>query len=199
MLNTKTEKLDRRVIRTRKLLREAFLELMFEQDFQGITVQDITDHAMINRATFYAHFEDKYALFDHTIKTMFQDHLEQNIPHANHLTHENLRLLSLSTLTFLSQFMGHCAPSHRNDDLPFEKQIQTHLSEILHMWISNLDPSIIAATTSIELVSIATSSAIFGSAIYHARGRSTLSQEDYITQLMMLLVNGVCPVVAEKH
>ncbi len=199
MLNTKPEKLDRRVIRTRKLLREAFLELIVEQDFQAITVQDITDRAMINRATFYAHFEDKYALFDHTIKTMFQDHLEQNMPNTNHLTHENLRLLSLSTLTFLSQFMGHCAPSHRNNDLPFEKQIQIHLSEILHMWISNLDQSTIPANTSIDLMSIATSSAIFGSAMYYARGNSSLSQEDYIEQLMTLLVNGVCPIVGEKH
>ena len=197
MLNIKTEKLDRRVIRTRNLLREAFLELMNEQQFQQMTVQDITDRAMINRATFYAHFEDKYALFDYIIKTQFQDHLEQTMPHAKHLSADNLRLLSLSTLTFLSQFIGHCAPSQRNNDLPFEKQIQSYLHAVLFQWLTELDPMIIPANISTDLIATATSSAIFGSVMHYAQHKSPLSQEDYIEQLMTLLMNGVCHIVCD--
>jgi AcrR family transcriptional regulator len=197
LLNTKPEKLDRRVIRTRKLLREAFLELMNEQQFQQLTVQDITDRAMINRATFYAHFDDKYALFNYTIKTLFQEHLESRMPDTNRLTYDNLRALSLATLTFLSQFIAHCAPAERNNDLPFEKQIQIHLREILCQWLDQLDPTIIPANTSIDLIATATSSAIFGSVMHHARGNNSLSQEDYIEQLLSLLMNGVCSVVSD--
>ena len=117
------------------------------------------------------------------------------MPDANRLTYDNLRLLSLSTLTFLSQFIGHCAPSQRNDDLPFEKQIQSHLREVLHLWINELDPMLIPVNTSVDLIATATSAAIFGSVIHHARGNSSLSQDEYIDQLLTLLMNGVCSIV----
>jgi len=180
-------------------LHEAFLELMFEQEFQQITVQDITDRAMINRATFYAHFDDKYELFDYTIKTMFQDHLEAHMPNAHALTYDNLHLLALSSLSFLTQFMGHCAPSHRNNDLPFEKQIQSYLHDVLCQWLNELDSTKVVVKLSPELIATATSSAIFGSVMYYARGNISLSQDDYIQQLMTLLMNGVCPIVSEKY
>ena len=196
MINTKPEKLDRRVIRTRSLLRQAFLELVNEQAFQTMTVQDITDRAMINRATFYAHFEDNYALFDYVIQTLFQDHLDENMPDANSLTVENLRLLSLSTLTFLTQFMGHCAPTERNNDLPFEQQLQNYLRDVLYQWLTELDLMIISADISTDLIATATSSTIFGSVMHFARHKSSLSQDDYIDQLMTLLLNGVCPIVS---
>ena len=54
---------DPRVKRTRKLLQDALLELLTEKNFDAITVQDIAERSTINRATFYAHFADKYALF----------------------------------------------------------------------------------------------------------------------------------------
>lgn len=195
LLNTKPEKVDRRVLRTRKLLLEAFSDLMQELHFQQITVQKIADRAMINRATFYDHFDDKYALFDYTIKTRFQDHLEQDMSDASGMTYENLQLLSLSTLTFLSQFIAHCAPAERNNDLPFETQIQSYLREVLHQWINELDPLTIPANISVDLVVTATSSAIFGTVMHYARGNSLLSEEAYIEQLLTLLMNGICPII----
>ncbi|MBK8823892.1 MAG: TetR family transcriptional regulator [Anaerolineales bacterium] len=33
-------------------------------------MQDVTDKAQVNRATFYAHFQDKYALLDYSISQM---------------------------------------------------------------------------------------------------------------------------------
>lgn len=53
---------DPRVKRTRQLLMQAFMELLKEKkDISSISVQDIAERATLNRATFYAHFEDKYA------------------------------------------------------------------------------------------------------------------------------------------
>lgn len=48
----------RSAIRSRKLIREAFLKLLNEKDLQKITVTDIVTLADINRATFYAHYPD---------------------------------------------------------------------------------------------------------------------------------------------
>ncbi len=58
-----TQKLeDLRVRRTRKLLQKALLEAATEKGFAHVTVRDITERAMVNRATFYRHYEDKYDL-----------------------------------------------------------------------------------------------------------------------------------------
>src|SRR5262249_7239093 len=50
---------DRRVRRTRELLRGAFRELIHEKGYDRITVQDILDRADVGRSTFYAHYRDK--------------------------------------------------------------------------------------------------------------------------------------------
>ncbi|WP_086348218.1 TetR/AcrR family transcriptional regulator [Candidatus Enterococcus clewellii] len=58
------KKKDLRVMRTHKMIIEAFFYLVEEKGFDAITVQEIADRAMINRATFYAHFKDKQDLYD---------------------------------------------------------------------------------------------------------------------------------------
>jgi len=61
---------DPRIKRTLNLIREAFVSLMDEKGFDQITVQDITKHAEINRATFYRHYLDKYDLLEKTVDEM---------------------------------------------------------------------------------------------------------------------------------
>ncbi|EFH84564.1 TetR/AcrR family transcriptional regulator [Ktedonobacter racemifer] len=53
---------DLRVRRTHHFLQEAMIELITEKGFESITVGDIAERAMINRATFYRHYQDKYDL-----------------------------------------------------------------------------------------------------------------------------------------
>jgi len=74
LLNPKEEeKLDPRVKRTRNLILTAFESLLAEKGFESISVQDVTDKAEINRATFYKHFVDKYALLDYSIGVQARD------------------------------------------------------------------------------------------------------------------------------
>lgn len=61
-------KIDRRIIRTRHLLRSALLALIRERGFDLITVQDITERAGLNRATFYLHYADKHDLLSQTVR-----------------------------------------------------------------------------------------------------------------------------------
>lgn len=53
---------DPRIRRTRQLLQGALRNLMQRRNFDEISVQDIADEATVNRATFYDHYNDKYAL-----------------------------------------------------------------------------------------------------------------------------------------
>jgi AcrR family transcriptional regulator len=53
------KKIDRRVRRTRRMFREAILELVMEKTFDDLTVTEITEHAGLRRATFYLHYTTK--------------------------------------------------------------------------------------------------------------------------------------------
>ena len=58
------KKTDLRVKRTNKMIIDAFIHLVEKSGFEQVTVQDIADEAMINRATFYAHYKDKQDLYE---------------------------------------------------------------------------------------------------------------------------------------
>ena len=56
------EKVDLRIKKTKKILFDALIRLMSKKNFEKIKVSDICEEALINRSTFYAHYEDKYDL-----------------------------------------------------------------------------------------------------------------------------------------
>ena len=53
---------DKRIRRTKKLLRQALTRLMQQKDFQSITVTDVVREADINRGTVYAHYREEWIL-----------------------------------------------------------------------------------------------------------------------------------------
>jgi len=89
MRNTKA---DRRSQRTRQLLSAALIELMLEQRYDEITVQDIIDRANVGRSTFYAHYLDKEDLlvsdFTRVLDTL--SHTIDEGTRADPHTHPNL-------------------------------------------------------------------------------------------------------------
>ncbi len=54
-------------------LREALFALMLEKDFDKITIKEITDHAQIDRSTFYLHCQDKRDLFLQSQRQLIAD------------------------------------------------------------------------------------------------------------------------------
>jgi AcrR family transcriptional regulator len=70
-------RMDRRVQRTRKLLREAMLALILEEGYDALSIQDITNKANLGRATFYLHFKDKDELLMDVMDQFMEDILEQ--------------------------------------------------------------------------------------------------------------------------
>lgn len=71
------KKVDLRIIKTKKNLYEGLLCLMKERTFEEIKVSDICTTAMINRSTFYAHYEDKYELLLDFINTLKKEFVEE--------------------------------------------------------------------------------------------------------------------------
>lgn len=73
---------DLRVVKTHKAIREAFILLLSEQDYNDIAIQAILERAKVNRATFYKYYSGKGDLagqmiddFKHEISQLFQDRL----------------------------------------------------------------------------------------------------------------------------
>lgn len=56
--------MDRRIGKTKKLLKKTLTTLMEEKELRKITVKEITERANINRGTFYLHYQDIYDMVE---------------------------------------------------------------------------------------------------------------------------------------
>lgn len=87
----------RSAVRSRKMIRQAFFEILKEKAFEKITVTDVVKKAEINRSTFYAHYPDvmgvveeiQEEILDYTQNFMknvnFNDFYENPKPYFNQL------------------------------------------------------------------------------------------------------------------
>ena len=61
---------DLRVARTKKALTDMLRTLLETERFEDITVNELCEKAKIRRATFYKHFDDKYAFLAYVVRSM---------------------------------------------------------------------------------------------------------------------------------
>ena len=101
---------DLRIIRTRKLLSATLLDMMEEFSIEKISVIDLCKRAMVNRATFYAHFEDKYHLLSFALeelKDSVYESFTKEVPAAS--PKELYRKLLFMAVEYLSDKHNHVA------------------------------------------------------------------------------------------
>lgn len=183
MLSIETEeKLDPRVKRTRQMLEQAFMESIREKDFQAISVQDIAERAGVNRATFYAHFEDKYALLDHSIRLGFRQELEKRTLSACHFSMDNLRALIITVCEFTSTISGHCNPPQGQFESLIETQVRAQIYELLLAWLKNAKSGIPP-----ETAATATSWAIYGLAQQWSHNKNHPSAEAFTDEVLPIV------------
>ncbi|MBT2696170.1 TetR/AcrR family transcriptional regulator [Bacillus sp. ISL-40] len=116
-------KVDRRIAKSQEAIKKAVIELMSEQNFDDITIQDISDRANVSRGTIYLHYTDKYDLLDKLIAEHIEklreicessselDYIDANLPWFEYL--ENHYLF------FSTMLASKGAPSFRNQFLEF--------------------------------------------------------------------------------
>ncbi len=178
------EKLDPRVKRTRSLLEQAFMDVVTEKGFQAVSVQDITEKAGVNRATFYAHFPDKYALLDYTVRQGFRQDLEKRMLNVCTFSMGNLRALIIAVCEYVSAASSHCNPPSQQFESVMETQVKIQIQELIEKWIDKLSTDVdpkIAAT--------AASWAIYGLAMQWSRDKSKKrpTAEDFADQILPLI------------
>jgi len=175
------ERRDPRVNRTLQLLEQALAQLLNEKTFQSITVHDIALRAGINRATFYAHFPDKYALLDYKIRQDFQAEIEKRTLNTCHFSVDNLRALMLAVCDFVSENHGQCKSPRSQFEPLMERQVKAQIQELLTAWLEA-----VASTVPKEIAAAAGSWAIYGLAQYwnHEKERQPLNE--FIEQVLPL-------------
>lgn len=65
--------MDRRVRKTRQMLRQCLAQLLKEKQIQDISVKEISEMADINRGTFYLHYRDVFDLLASIENDMFTE------------------------------------------------------------------------------------------------------------------------------
>ena len=63
---------DRRIIKTKRCLKTALIDMLAQEDFEHISITELCRRAEVSRITFYSHYNDKYALLDDIFEDMLQ-------------------------------------------------------------------------------------------------------------------------------
>lgn len=122
--------LDPRVKRTRRLLQDALLGLIRERSFDDVTVQDVTERAGLNRATFYLHYRDKDDLLTQIMKEAL-DALEAQARRresAAESAHEAIEGWFKHAAAYPELY--HLVLG-RNDRASFVIQVRTHIEQLM--------------------------------------------------------------------
>lgn len=64
--------MDRRILKTKKAIFDAFSNLLQKKTYEKITIQEIIDEANVGRSTFYMHFESKEDLLNQMCSDLFE-------------------------------------------------------------------------------------------------------------------------------
>lgn len=182
--------MDPRIIKTRKAILEAFGELMLEKTFRKITIGDITERAIVNRATFYAHFENKEDLLNYGVRAKFEKGLVQWLPEEPIFNEENLHTLTYAIFKLVSGFLGGCPTA--TPDLPpaiplLETHMQPMIQEILREWLRNTG---IDNDMQLDVQTNMLSWSIFGTALRWAEDRNAQPLDEIVGQLMGTMMQG---------
>lgn len=186
-----THKIDPRILRTRKLLMDAFIKLILKKNFKDITIKDITDEATVNRATLYSHFHDKYDLLDVVIKEAVIDSTFKNLDYLDKLNKETYVTIFLALADFHTETMENshlspqCSGSYEAFSTMVEQKIKIHLENLFFSLLlkqqSNRDPE------ALRVGAVILSNGIYAASVDWKKNGSS-SAEQYIEKALPFLV-----------
>lgn len=122
---------DRRVKRTKRVLRECLFELLENSTIDEITVKELTEKADVNRSTFYFYYKDINDMMMQIQSDIFEVFEESVIaPQASFITVEDFTNYLLRFLKFCKEYEDICKFVVSNDPNNFlSKKIQKTLLE----------------------------------------------------------------------
>ncbi|WP_240763020.1 TetR family transcriptional regulator [Paenibacillus thalictri] len=171
--------------------------LEHKKNIYSISVQDITDRATVNRATFYAHFEDKYAFLECWMKEKFQRKLAETLPNSSISNMSSLRTLILTIFEFLAltrQYMIRTPENSQYEPL-FEIAMQKELYQLLLKWLIEESNGSVSREL-VESTALVISWGILGTAVQWSRNPQNRRAEDMVRDVLVIVAAGLAPVMA---
>jgi len=183
------ESTDPRVRRTRQLLQQALAELLHTRDFDKLSVHEITDAAGLNRATFYAHYPDKFALLECMVASRFHALLDERAIVFDGTCTNALQGIVLGVCDFLAQTLSQlagtpCAAAANPMPPHMESAIIAVVRGMLLEGIRNHPP---ASGDSPELLAATASWAIYGAAREWVRTPNRAPSEEIASTIQRLI------------
>ena len=188
---------DPRIRRTRQLLQGALHTLMQTKNFDEISVQDIAETATVNRATFYDHYTDKYALLDAMVAGGFHKLLhERNVSYDGTCpTAISALILAVCDYLTLSCGSGECQRQSAFEPL-IEAAITSAIRRVLMGGMPTADSkSASASDPTSQMIATAASWAIYG-AVKEWFNTPSRPPADVIVHSILQLILPMLPAAA---
>lgn len=180
---TKPNDTDPRILRTRKLIMDSFIDLSWEKEFKDITVKDITTKAVINRSTFYYHFVDKYELLENSLAEVYLINLNSTMYEEKELNEETLISLFTALTDFHKSLPTRCHTNYEDTvALIIREQLKIIFNKLLNT-SENAEP--------VETAAVILSWGIYGASVEWIRNHQNISPEDYIKSAIPYLTSGI--------
>jgi AcrR family transcriptional regulator len=194
MLHSDCERLDPRIRRTRRLLQDALRNLLEQKEFDKISVQDITEAATVNRATFYAHYEDKFALLGELIRVTFLDLLAQRNATFDGGCSTAFQVIILAVCDYLSELQK----SHSFNQHQFEPFVEaTVIDQIRIVLLDGFQRHPVERIIPSEMIAATASWAIYGAVKQWVNTADRVSAEEFVSVAVELVrpivMAGVAP------
>ena len=123
-------KQDRRVLRTRTALQQAYLRLIENYEEHDITVSMITEEADINRATFYAHFSNKEDFLEEMLYELLEGFEKEMLA-----VFKGQKQIDISTVTPTTEVMFQYIEDHKSAFYALSKghkDFQQRMEKLFH-------------------------------------------------------------------
>jgi AcrR family transcriptional regulator len=181
------KKLDPRAQRTKAFIRQALIDLMHERPgFEDISVNDITARAGINRATFYAHYEDKYDMLRQMVREEFRAALEQKLPAQVEDFTAALHPLMLTVCEFMTRLGRRCGPLYLSTNGSIiMMEVQKSIHETLEAWAIQTGD----CGQSYDVPVLTLSWAMWGAALQWSRGELDYSADELTRRVLAQVAN----------
>ena len=198
MLQEQCDRLDPRIRRTRQLLQDALRKLLEQKGFDDITVQDITEAATLNRATFYAHYPDKFALLEELIRVSFLQLLAQRNVSFDGTCPAAFKAIILALCDYLLEIQK----LQSSDRLQFEPFVEaTVIDQIRLMLMEGFRRNPQQRRISAEMIAATASWTIYGSVKQWVSTADRCPAEDFVSVALELvtpvLSAGLQPVASQ--
>src|ERR1700682_4479369 len=178
MIQEQCDRLDPRIRRTRQLLQDALRKLLEQKGFDDITVQDITEAATLNRATFYAHYPDKFALLEELIRVSFLQLLAQRNVRFDGTCSSAFKAIILA----VSDYLAEVQKSFSSKQHQFEPFVEaTVIDQIRQLLLYGFRSHPTERRISEELVAATASWAIYGAAKQWGDTAEHVSAEEFVS------------------